>query len=62
VASEYQAKFYLIADAISMNRTDGALVRIVTPITSGEDSSTAEARAASFAEQIIPELDRFVPR
>jgi len=62
VASEYRAKFYLVADAIRMNRTDGSLVRIITPITASEDSSAAAARAASFAEQIIPELDRFIPQ
>lgn len=62
VASEYRAKFYLVADAIRMNRTDGSLVRIVTPIANSEDSSAAQARAVTFAEQVIPELDRFVPR
>ena len=62
VASEYRAKFYLVADAIRMNRTDGSLVRIDTPIAAGEDSSAAEARAASFARQIIPELNRFIPQ
>lgn len=62
VASEYQAKFYLIADAVRMNRTDGSLVRIVTSIADGEDSSAAQARAVTFAEQIIPKLDQFIPR
>jgi EpsI family protein len=62
VASEYRAKFFLVADAIRTNRTDGSLVRIATPIAAGEDSSAPEARAASFAEQIIPELDRFIPQ
>jgi EpsI family protein len=62
VASEYRAKFYLIADAIRMNRTDGSLVRIVTSIADGEESRAAQARAVIFAEQIIPELDRFMPR
>ena len=28
VASEYQAKYYLISDSIHMNRSDGALVRL----------------------------------
>ena len=30
VASEYWAKYYLVKDAIRMNRSDGALVRITT--------------------------------
>ena len=61
VASEYWAKFYLIADAIRMNRSDGSLVRIVTPIANGENTSVAQARAVSFAEQIIPKLDLYIP-
>jgi EpsI family protein len=28
VASEYRAKFYLVADSIRLNRSDGALIRI----------------------------------
>ena len=36
VASEYWAKVYLVADSIRRNRSDGALVRIVTPIVRDE--------------------------
>jgi len=32
VASEYKARFWSIADAIRLNRTDTALVRVVVPI------------------------------
>ncbi len=62
VASEYWAKFYLVADAIRLNRTDGALVRVVTPLASGEGSSTAQKRAVEFAEAILPTLDGYIPR
>jgi EpsI family protein len=54
VASEYWAKFYLTADAIRMNRGDGALVRIVTPIGRGEDPAVATQRATLFAQTILP--------
>ena len=36
VASEYWAKFYLVEDAIRMNRSDGSLVRFVTPMFPGK--------------------------
>jgi EpsI family protein len=62
VASEYAAKFYLIADAMRMNRSDGALVRLITPIASGEDSKGAEQRLVAFAQNIGPELDHYIPR
>ncbi len=61
VASEYWARFYLVADAIRMNRTDGALIRIVTPIAFGENPESAEERAAQFAHRITLYLDKYVP-
>jgi EpsI family protein len=61
VASEYAAKYYLVRDAIAMNRTDGALVRIVTAIASQETPAAAEARAVSFAHAIAPLLSRYIP-
>jgi EpsI family protein len=61
VASEYWAKFYLVADAMRTNRTDGALVRIVTPLVAGEPLESAEARAVQFAQQILPSLNRYIP-
>lgn len=63
VANEYRAEYYLIADAIRMNRTDGALVRIITPISasSGDGASAARIRAEAFAAQLWPTLPRFIP-
>jgi len=61
VADEYMAKFYLVADAIRMNRTDGALVRVITPVDLHEGIADARARAEAFARQLGPLLPRFVP-
>jgi EpsI family protein len=60
--SEYKAKYHLVADAIVMNRSDGALVRIVTPLKNGENPTDAEMRAARFAQLVIPLLDSYIPR
>jgi EpsI family protein len=60
-ASEYMAKYYLVADAIRLNRTDGALVRVVTPVSREETDATAEARAVSFSQKFLPVLDQYVP-
>ena len=62
VASEYWAKFYLVADAIRLNRTDGALVRVITPVAPGEGTVSAQKRAVGFAEAILPALDTHIPR
>jgi EpsI family protein len=62
VASEYWAKFYLVADSIRMNRSDGALVRIVTPMYAGETADAAEQRLLPFAASVIPLLESYIPR
>jgi EpsI family protein len=61
VASEYWAKFYLVADAIRTNRSDGALVRVLTPVRGGESLDAARARAHAFATQLLPHLDKHIP-
>jgi EpsI family protein len=61
VANEYMAKIFMVVDAIRLNRTDGALVRVITPIASGEETSAARKRAEAFAMQLAPLLPRFVP-
>ncbi len=40
IANEYKAKFYMIADAIRMNRTDGAIVRVITPMLPAESEDS----------------------
>jgi EpsI family protein len=62
VASEYWAKFYLVKDSIRMNRSDGALVRIVTPMLPGETLDAAQQRLLPFASHVVPLLDDYIPR
>jgi EpsI family protein len=62
VASEYWAKYYLIADSISMNRSDGALVRLMSPMLPGESPDAAQARVMNLGSQVLPMLDGYVPR
>jgi EpsI family protein len=62
VASEYWAKFYLVTDSIKMNRSDGALVRITTPMFPGETADAAQQRILPFAGDVMPLLDSYIPR
>jgi EpsI family protein len=62
VASEYWAKYYLVADSIKMHRSDGALVRISTPLEPGETVSAAQQRLLPFAAEILPLLNNYIPR
>jgi EpsI family protein len=60
IASEYAGKFWMVADALLRNRTDGALVRLITPMSDGE--AAARARLASFSQDLLPHLDEFIPK
>jgi EpsI family protein len=60
VASEYWAKFLLIADGLKNRPTDGAMVRIWTTAADGEE--TAQARAVDFAQRVYPQVDEFLPK
>jgi EpsI family protein len=62
VASEYWAKYYLVADSIRMNRSDGALVRLMTPMRNGESADEAQARVMKLGSQLQPLLDNYIPR
>ncbi|HEX9222888.1 MAG TPA: EpsI family protein [Candidatus Acidoferrales bacterium] len=59
IASEYWGKFWMVADAISRNRTDGALVRLVTPMSDGE--AKARARLVRFTQLLFPHLGELIP-
>jgi EpsI family protein len=59
--SEYLAKYYLVTDSLRLNRTDGALVRVITAIGKNEGAQKAEARAVRFSEAILPNLNKYIP-
>jgi len=62
VASEYWNKFYLVADSIKMNRSDGSLIRITSPIKPGETVDEAQQRISPFVSSVLPMLDDYIPR
>jgi EpsI family protein len=64
IASEYRSKFYLIADAVRMNRTDGAIVRVIASIAndSPEAEQQAQARSLRFINDLLPQLDSYLPK
>ena len=62
LASEYWAKFYLVADSIRTSRSDGALVRISGAMYPGESATAAEQRLLPFASDVVPLLGTYIPR
>jgi len=61
IPNEYVARAYMVADAIRMDRTDGALVRVITQIAPTETVADARKRAVRFTALMAPMLPRFIP-
>ena len=61
IANEYWSKWYLFVDAVMKNRTDGALVRLVTPIYASESEHAADERLQSFIDELEPRLRAYLP-
>ena len=59
VASEYWDKVYTVLDSIRLRRSDGAMVRVLVPVRSTEES--ALETATQFAAQVAPNLAPYVP-
>jgi EpsI family protein len=57
----YQIKLFNVVDSITLNRTDGALIRLITPLTANESPEVAEVRLEDFFRQFNPELSHFLP-
>lgn len=63
VASEYKAKFWVVADAMRYNRTDTAIVRvIVTMDKNNPDSDAAQRTAVDFIKTFYPAIRQILPQ
>lgn len=61
LTSEYTAKFYAIWDSFAHSRTDGALMRVVTPLERGEPEAAADKRLTAFLGSFITIIPDYVP-
>jgi EpsI family protein len=61
IASEYWSKWYLLFDAITKNRSDGALVRLITAVSPGELEHDADNRLLLFTQDLLPRLAGYLP-
>ncbi len=59
VASEYEAKIFLVLDALRYHRTDTALVRVIVPIKDSEQQATEQG--VKFIQGFFPRLGEFLP-
>lgn len=60
VAKEIDAKLQLIKNAITSNRTDGALVRVTSPVTTTVEQ--AFALQVDYVRALYPRLKEFLPQ
>lgn len=61
IASEYWMKWYLLLDSLTLNRTDGALVRVMTSLRKDEEIEVAEKRVQEFLKNVLPVIPSYVP-
>ena len=61
VTSEYLVKTYLLWDALTMKRSDGALIRLVAAVEPGETEGVADHRIMQMAAVVQPLLPAYVP-
>lgn len=59
IASEYAGRFYMVYDALRLNRTDAALIRITSNVVSG-DEAAAKERVFLFAKQVAPDVEKII--
>ena len=62
VTNEYLAKWYILWDGITRGRTDGALVRLITPLTASGGDQAGDERLSRFLSVMSPQLPAFLPR
>ncbi|MGQ9634033.1 MAG: exosortase C-terminal domain/associated protein EpsI [Bryobacteraceae bacterium] len=60
IASEYEAKFYLVVDSLRHRRSDTALVRVVTPVINDDEQAATEA-AEDFVKAFFLPLREYLP-
>jgi EpsI family protein len=64
VTNEYLGRVHLVLDALTINRTDAALIRVIVPAADDRpgslDASTREA--VDFLRTAYPELMRYLPQ
>jgi len=60
-SSMYRAKQYMVWDALTRGRTNGAVVMIEWESGDALDAESSRRQAASFAQSILPLLPTFIP-
>lgn len=60
IADEFKARFWVMADALRLNRTDTALVRVVVPVVDRNEDQATQL-ATSFIKSFFQPLHSYLP-
>jgi EpsI family protein len=61
VGNEYWSKAYMVYDAVRLNRSDAALVRVVSPVVGDGSEQAASDRAVDFVQALFGQIDHHLP-
>jgi exosortase D (VPLPA-CTERM-specific) len=61
LTNEYLVKWYIFFDSLTRRRSDGALVRLITPLVPGEPLEVADERLQAFARETQSTISQYVP-
>jgi exosortase D (VPLPA-CTERM-specific) len=61
MSHDFMTRVHTVVDSATLNRTDGGLVRVITPILPEETPADADARAQRFLLGVADRLHRFIP-
>ena len=61
ITNEYLVKWFMFWDALTKNRTDGALVRLTIPFRESQDIGKLDALLTDFAREVSVHLPKYVP-
>ena len=61
LTNEYLVKWFIFWDSMTQNRTDGSLVRVITPVPDPSQLEAADRRLTEFLKVAEPRLYYYVP-
>jgi exosortase D (VPLPA-CTERM-specific) len=61
IDNEFVVKWFLFWDALTRHRTDGAMIRMITPLPATASESDADRRMTDLAGKFAPRLRAYIP-
>lgn len=61
MTNDFKTKMSVVYDSIAIDRTDGGMVRYITPMVQNEPEGAADARLQRLMRNSLPKLPRFMP-